>query len=1165
MQNRATLPAFQCKLTYRRSSLSSVGVDMFRWTRKLLAVVPVAGLCLTLTLAVPPDAKNDGTKPNPDADKARSAISVPAGMKAELWAAEPLMMNPVSFTFDEKGRAYVCETTRFDKGVPDTRGHMYWLDEDIGARTIDDRLKMYEKHKYGAKDNNYEGYDDQIRLVWDSTGSGKADKSTVFSKGYNKLKDGLMAGVLARQGYVYATCIPDLYRLQDKDGDGVAEVKESLATGFGLRAQFLGHDMHGLTMGPDGKLYFSIGDRGTNVTTSDKKHIFLPDEGCVFRCDWDGKNLEIVHRGLRNPQELAFDDYGNLFTYDNNCDSGDRARWVQIVEGGDSGWRCGYQYGTLMNTPAVPQANRGAWNTEKLWHTEHPDSVAYVVPPLAHFGNGPAGMTHYPGIGLNDKYKNTFFACDFTSSPGSSVIHAVKLTPKGASFEVKHEPFLKNMVPTDCEFGPDGAFYFSDWTGGWDPPMKGRIFKVTDTEAMKNPAVAEAQKLIAEGFKKKTVEELAKLLGHPHQKVRLEAQYELVSRSPKESQAAFEKVARGSKNLLARCHAIWGLSQVPNLENALKLCQLLHDSDSEVRYQVLKTVARMPSLTSLRSWIEPHLQSAEPRIRAAACLAYGRIQPQELEVTPTSTLVYAPIFDVLKANADKDVYLRQAAVQGLVTMTKSPGDLYTAWSGMKKEYDTPAVRMGVVLALRRMECRMLDKFLTDSEPKIVAEAARAIHDQNLMQPMEGLAKVACTSTTDDSITFRMLSANFKLGEVEHAERLAKFAADTSAKDYLRATALKLLADWAKPSKRDHITGCKQELANRDAIVAVNALKPVLAKIFVGSNVVRSEAATTAKRLGLSDAGPLLLSTVTDSKQPVNLRVDALYALEELKAKELDAALATSANDKADKLRGAVNVVNAKKDPKQAAKNLPALLMDTKTSVIERQMAFEALGKLPESKEVDSALAEWLTLYKAGKVSAELKLDVIDAAKARAEKDKLKLYAPLRELLKDIDTTARAGEAKDPLSRHRETLQGGDAEKGKELVVNNAAVYCLRCHKLDGQGGEVGPPLNGAAFEKNAEYLLESIVYPSKQIAKGYESIQLALLDGSTVTGVLKSRTKDEIVIATAEAKIVKVKTADVDAEKPDKSAMPEDLFKKLSKKELRDILAFLNTLKTPVK
>src|SRR5207247_7275093 len=120
------------------------------------------------------------------------------------------------------------------------------------------------------------------------------------------------------------------------------------------------------------KLYFTIGDRGFHVVTKDKRTVSNPDSGAVLRCDPDGTNLEIVHIGLRNPQELAFDDFGNLFTYDNNSDSGDRARWVHVVEGGDSGWRCGYQYGTLMHTPAVPQGNRGAWNTETNWHVPGP-------------------------------------------------------------------------------------------------------------------------------------------------------------------------------------------------------------------------------------------------------------------------------------------------------------------------------------------------------------------------------------------------------------------------------------------------------------------------------------------------------------------------------------------------------------------------------------------------------------------------------------------------------------------------------------------------------------------------------------------------------------------------------------------------------------------------
>ncbi|HVL14792.1 MAG TPA: PQQ-dependent sugar dehydrogenase, partial [Gemmata sp.] len=594
--------------------------------------------------------------------------------------------------------------------------------------------------------------------------------------------------------------------------------------------QFLGHDLHGLRMGPDGKLYFSIGDRGFNVTTKEKKQLLYPNQGAVLRCDPDGSNLEVVHAGLRNPQEIAFDDYGNLFTYDNNSDSGDRARWVHIVEGGDSGWRGGFQYGTQYHTPGVPQGNRGAWNVEKLWLPQHEGQPAWIVPPLLNFGNGPAGITHFPGVGLSDKYKDHFFACDFTSNANNSVIWTLAVKPKGASFEVVKEPkaFVRGMVPTDCEFGPDGAFYWSDWVGGWSPPGKGRIFRVTDPEAMKNPAVEEAKKLLAEGFARKTDRELANLLFHPHQQVRTEAHIAMAEKTYDMMFARLLRDFRNSKervNQIAKLHAIWGLGVYDRVHPGkwtgwgVLVQVLIEDVDPVIRAAALKTLSSLAPIPAQvpaalneewkfgRANLAKLVADPDVRIQAEAAVLYGKIGRSLVSaMTETDWTFYTPLFDLLAANADKDPYLRHAAVMGLVHAAPNPIDLWNVWTQAKAKYDTTAVRMGVLLALRKHKHEKVAEFLKDDDARIVAEAARAVYDVRIEVAGESLAKLAEKTGQPDAVAYRALAANYTLGTPEAAARVAKLAGRASEPDHTRAFALKLLGDWTKPPRRDPITG-----------------------------------------------------------------------------------------------------------------------------------------------------------------------------------------------------------------------------------------------------------------------------------------------------------------------------------------------------------------------
>ena len=155
-------------------------------------------------------------------------FQIPADMKAELFAAEPMLANPVAFAFDEQGRVFVAETFRQQKGVEDNRGHSNWLIDDLAARSVADRIAFYKKHlkddvqKYGIEH-------DRIRLLQDTDGDGVCDHSTVYADGFNGIEEGTGAGVLSFNGKVYYTCIPKLWQLTDKDRDGQADERKAAA------------------------------------------------------------------------------------------------------------------------------------------------------------------------------------------------------------------------------------------------------------------------------------------------------------------------------------------------------------------------------------------------------------------------------------------------------------------------------------------------------------------------------------------------------------------------------------------------------------------------------------------------------------------------------------------------------------------------------------------------------------------------------------------------------------------------------------------------------------------------------------------------------------------------------------------------------------------------
>jgi quinoprotein glucose dehydrogenase len=220
------------------------------------------------------------------------------------------------------------------------------------------------------------------------------------------------------------------------------------------------------------------------------------------------------------------------------------------------------------------------------------------------------------------------------------------------------------------------------------------------------------------------------------------------------------------------------------------------------------------------------------------------------------------------------------------------------------------------------------------------------------------------------------------------------------------------------------------------------------------------------------------------------------------------------------------------------------------STIERQQAFALLGDM-QGPRVEAELAKWLDKLLIGEVAPEMRLDLLDAA-ARHNTQVIK------EKVQRYETKANTDDA---LSLYRDTLVGGDAETGRRIFLAKAEVSCLRCHKVQGAGGEVGPDLTGIGSRQKRDYLLEAIVAPNKQIAKGFETLVLTLNSGKSVTGVLKSEDAREVRLMTAEGQLLVVRKDEIEERETGKSAMPEDVTKYLSRSEIRDLVEFLAGLK----
>lgn len=1143
------------------------------------------------------------TNPPAAAAAAQVRLRVAHGLQVDLWAAEPLVQDVTSFAFDEHGRAYVVESGRRRTSVFDVRNLQPWLENDYALRSVDDRAEFLKrrltpggpeydafrqvvaKSKFG--DFNRDGIIDwhdleveqeRVRLIWDSDGDGQADSARTFADGFNGIASGVAAGVLARGSNVWFTCIPDLWRMPSAplervpsaaDAAGQADqgaratltpahpAVERLLSGFGVHVAFGGHDLHGLQFGPDGRLYFSIADRGAAVTTREDTVISEPDSGAIFRCEPDGSHMEVVATGFRNPQELAFDDFGNLWTGDNNGDGGDKARWTLVVEGANYGWSIGWQWLPKM----------GAWNSERLWHTRESNSAAWLMPPVAHVGHGPAGIAHYPGTGLGDRYRDHFFYADF---PGG--VRTFRVEPDGAFFRVADAgrwmedntatnfvgKVLWNLAPVDLAFPPGGGLIVADAFPSWEKTGSARLWRVTDPGLAGDARIKEVAGLLRDGMKGRSDRDLVGLLAHVDQRVRLEAQWELAGRGSA-SMAALTLTALESSHRLARLHALWAVGQIgrhhgntqrverssgdlasPAAESIhtrlLSFQPLLDDADPWVQEAVIRMFGETRTIR-LAGAILDKSTHANARVAAVALRVSARLHRlarQGGNGSPTvqgwnsETLRQA----LLQRHLD-DPVVREAKVAALVDLADSHPSMLSA---LEQSTHTEA-HVLTVLARRRLGHGMeLSRYLRSSNPIVVLEAARALHDvptgnawtnlagwlgdTNLLaSPTDAQWPAGLNFTREEWRTWvlrRAVNATFLLGSAAadtDTRSVARMTVRADVPTSVRVEALEALSDWARPVPRDRVLGVHRPRTAGDATMARAALQAVW---------------------------PGLVSTAETN---VPVLIAALRAGETLRPDGFAEALTRLANHAAAGVRGeAVRIVDLD-HPKTIAEWVG--LLDSGS--LREQRA--ALARLAASKDPGAmdALVRWMEKLMEGGVARDLALDVLEAARQAGGEQ-------LRPLLAAWDKTLPHD---DPLARYRVALHGGDPANGRRLFAERADWGCQRCHKLRGEGGDVGPELTGMGRTRGAEHVLRSILNPNQEIAPGFENVVITLKTGETLAGMVKSETEAELVLDAGEDGRLTLLKSQIVSRQRGLSPMVEGLVELMALRELRDLVAAL--------
>lgn len=1031
---------------------------MKHWPRLFLL-----GLFLSVGPAAPAQVPPENTLPT---------FTVAPGLEITLWAAEPLFSNPTCMDIDHKGRVWICESVN------------------------------YRQFLRGRPPLRPEG--DRILILEDSRGTGRADRVTTF---YQSKETVAPLGIAVAKdpegpGYqVYVCQSPDILLFEDKDGDGKADgPPRKLLSGF--RGVDHDHGVHGILIGPDGKLYFSVGDQGVSGLVDKNGKTWSTNQtdcraGTIWRCDLDGKHLELLAHNFRNEYEPCVDSFGTIFVSDNDDDGNQQTRICYVMPGGNYGYH-----------PRGPGQSH--------WHEEQPGVVPKIL--RTYFGS-PTGMCVYEGTLLPEKYRNQLLHTD----AGPRQLRCYHLKPEGAGYAVEQEEIASSsdnwFRPSDVCVAPDGSLFVADWYDpgvgghGMGDTTRGRIFRIAPKG--NRPSVPNVNLETNEG--------LTAALASPALSVRSMAMAKLKLLPPRALLAVLEDALKQRHNPVLRARALWQLGQQTQLladrsrdtrgapaseleavaqarERYVK--EALSDDDARFRILAIRLLRDFRGLTPAHDAFPLRIENdPSAAVRREALLALRDADPTKAK----------PLLLGLSRDYDGKDRFYLAALGIAVGQDKVRREILLADFTFRQWNDQVAnlvweLRPAQVLPL--LERRLGDATLPATQRSQIVDILASADDLNTAKVLLQALQADVPKEVSDRLV-----ANFKLflpgkwrslrSSPELGEAISRLLKDPMK----RAAALALIAASEKA----------------DTVASVAALAQDIREPLP----VRSAAIQTLGALPSAEASGALEPLL--QTEPAALRVEVVQALANQIQPGDRRAAPSSALPILQKL-----ALAAERDLELRRATLLAL-METRAGTL---WLLDAGAR----KDFPEALKPEVGRLLRNSPHQDLRNRALVAfpPPSRLDPNKLPVLAGL-------------------LPRK------GNPDHGAQLMKASVKsdLQCLKCHTVRGVGGNTGPDLSAIGLKASRENLFESLLLPNKAIADQYITWVIETKKGLTLTGLLVEETADYVTLRDANGKDTRIDKREIDTRaKSPNSLMPSDLLAYMTEDDLVDLIEYLASLKS---